>query len=624
MSKKRYSQRMYLFFCYGILITFVLCLFFTYFYIFYRSNTYSDTQAKSESLCASIENSVYTELQNMSTISMNIVYSNAIKKNFVNFSTSQAQGGAQIEDFSASRDSALTIYDIITSIIGPFQSASQVNLYTLNGICIGSGYFQRVTNVNFDNLPWFPETIARNGTKYISTPTVHNELPAGGDNQYIHKFISLTRVFFNSKGEQEGIVEVIQDCNRIFSLISELKQNNPTTSFYVYNERDELVYPYENPKEHTDNYIDIINKNKIKASNGKMIQLNASTKALICYRDIEAFGWTVVTSEPEHSVYQSLQSFKISFIIIITCSILFTLGLCFIISSRLTYPLRKLTNVTKKVTINRVLNSDKTMITSVDSSIKEISQLCESFRDMYDKLRDSSTEILLLKSEEIRAKLAATQSLINPHFLYNNLTSISIMAEEDMNEDIIKICHSLCDYFRYITSNDETAVPLEQEILYTEKYMDCMKMRYEDDFIYECTIKKETKGILIPKLILQPIVENAFKYAFDNAPPWHLNISSYLQDNNWIMSIEDNGGCLSDERREELLCEFLALDKKEELKSLKIGGMGLKSVYLRLQLLYGKQSIFNIDNTIPGKTIFVIGGPIHRSKEVFYEQHPQI
>ncbi|NRX18956.1 sensor histidine kinase YesM [Clostridium beijerinckii] len=123
------------------------------------------------------------------------------------------------------------------------------------------------------------------------------------------------------------------------------------------------------------------------------------------------------------------------------------------------------------VTIDRVLNENETLLVPINSNILEISELYQSFCDMYEKLRDSSHEILLLRSEETRAKLQATQSLINPHFLYNSLTNISIMAEEDMNSEIINICHALCDYFRYITTCDETAVPLSLEISYTENIL---------------------------------------------------------------------------------------------------------------------------------------------------------
>lgn len=618
-----YSQKSYLFFIYGLLVITLLSLFFISFYSFYSKNIYKDATTKSETLCASVHNSISTELKNMSTISMNIVYSNAIKKNFTSFAKNNTDK-IELDNFTASRENVLSIYDIITAIIGPFQSASQVNLYTLNGICIGSGYFQGVTNVNLKSIPWYKDTIEKNGTKNISTTTKYSNSIIKNDNNTKDQYLSLTRVFFNSTNEPEGIVEVLQNCNVIFSLISELKLKNPSTSFYIYNEKNELIYPSKTESINNINYIDIINANNLAPSVGSFVNVNNDENVLMSYQKIDSYNWTIITSEPKDIVFKSLHSFEQGFIILIIFSIFFTLLLCFIISSRLTSPLSKLTKATKKVTISRVLNEKELILTPFNSNIQEISELYKSFLDMYDKLKDSSQEILLLKSEETRAKLQATQSLVNPHFLYNNLTNISIMAEEKMNDDIIKICHALCDYFRYITICDETAVPLFQEILYTEKYIECMKMRYGQDFIYYSNIDESTKNILIPKLIVQPIVENAFKHGFSSSPPWNLKISSDIKDKRWLIHIEDNGGCLSDENKEKLLSYFYNININEELKSLRIGGMGLRNVYLRLQLVYSEHAIFEIDNSQKDKTIFTIGGPIYLNKEEFYEQYTQI
>ncbi|WP_297417282.1 sensor histidine kinase [Clostridium sp.] len=618
-----YSQKVYLFFIYGLLVIALLSLFFISFYSFYSKDIYKDAKTKSETLCTSVKNSVSTELNNISTISMNIVYSNAIKKNFTSFAKNNTDK-IELDNFSVSRENVLSIYDIITAIIGPYQSASQVNLYTLNGISIGSGSFQGVTNVNLSSIPWYDETINKNGGKNISTTTkLTNDIKK---NYYNSKdeYLSLTRLFFNSTNEPEGIVEVLQDYKVVFSLISELKSKNPSTSFYVYNEKNELVYPNKSDLTTDINYIDVIKSNNLAPSEGALANLGNNKNVLITYQKIEPYGWTVITSEPKDIVFRSLYTFEQGFIIIIILSIFFTLFLCFVISTRLTYPLSRLTNATKKVTINRVLSEKELILEPVNSNISEITELYKSFMEMYDKLRDSSHEILLLRSEETRAKLQATQSLVNPHFLYNNLTNISIMAEEDMNEDIIKMCHSLCDYFRYITASDETAVPLSEEIFYTEKYIDCMKMRYGDDLIYHSDIHKDTENILIPKLIVQPIVENAFKHGLCSSPPWYLNITSSIDDDKWLIHIEDNGGCLSDEKKEELLSTFHNLNKDKELKNLKIGGMGTKNVYLRLKLLYNENAIFEIDNSKNNKTIFTIGGPIYYNKEDFYGNYTQL
>lgn len=622
VNKFYYSQKTYLFFIYGILVTLLLSIFFTCFYSFYRNSIFSDARIKSESLSASIQNSLTTELNNISTISMNVVYSNAIKKNFTSFSNQYNSYNTNTSTFLSSRENVLSIYDIITAIMGPFQSAMQINLYTLNGTCIGSGYFQGVTQVNLSNLIWYKPTIDKNGSKHISKI---DKLP-NSQSLYIEnsEYLTLTRLFFNNNNEPEGIVEVIQDCDTIFSLTSELQQKNPTTSFYIYNENTELVYPYTISNNTHIDYLNLISKNSLASSSAEFIKTNNSKEFLVSYEKVEGYDWTIVTSEPKDVVFQSLNSFKLSFIIIMIFSVGFTLILCFMISSRITYPLSKLSHATSKITISNVLSEKENIISPIHSNIKEISELSTSFIEMYNKLRDSSHEILLLKSEETRAKLQATQSLLNPHFLYNSLTNISVMAEENMNEDIMRMCDSLCSYFRYISNNSENIISLYEEISFTEQYIECMKIRYGNDFIYHSDIKENTKDILIPKLIIQPFVENAFKHGFSTSPPWYLKISSKTDNNKWIIKIEDNGGCLSSEKRDELLSKFYTLDKNEELYSLKIGGMGLKNIYLRLKLLYGDESIFYIDNSLCGKTVFIIGGPVYTEKEDFYDDRTQI
>ncbi|NLP34194.1 MAG: sensor histidine kinase, partial [Clostridiales bacterium] len=257
LSKKRsYTQNMYLFFIYGLFILVLLTTFFTYFYRYNKSLLYDEAQRKSVDLCASISSSISTELDNMSTISMNIVYSNAIKSNFKEFAKTYRYSQVSLDNMFDSRDSILAIYDIITAIIGPFQSVSQITLYSMGGDSVGSGYFQRVTSIDFNKLDWYTPTMKLNGHKYISSPKVLLDLPAQGENQVSHKFISLTRLFFNEGHEPQGIVEVVQDCNQIFNLIPQLKKNNPNVTIYVYNDRGEIVYPYNQEVEQ--NYLSLI------------------------------------------------------------------------------------------------------------------------------------------------------------------------------------------------------------------------------------------------------------------------------------------------------------------------------------------------------------------------------
>lgn len=620
--QKRYSQKMYLFIIYGFFILILLGIFFAFTYTHYKTNMLTEAKKDLENLCVSVNNSIETQLDDLSTISMNIVYSNAIKTNFKEFSRLYQQTGDDPSTAIASREKAQAIHDIVTAIIGAYQTASDIKLYTMDGSYVEAGYYLKTASVDLKTLPWYEEVLELNGYKYFTDPFVSNEIPGKNGSRGTHKFISLIRLFLDSGGQPEGIVEVIQDCDEIFTLPAQLEDSNPDNHVYIYNSRNELVYPYT--KTTACDFYPEIKKNHLQESQSSMIQAEDKESYLVTYEQVPGYDWTVIVTKPRSAVYLPLHNYRTIFIGIGGLSILVTLIICFYISQQMTKPLQKLTAAASKITISRVLSEQKVNLTSADSRIQELSTLCESIRSMYEKLRSTSQEILLSKSEETRAKLQATQSLINPHFLYNSLTNISIMAEENMNDDIIRMCQALCDYFRYISSGQEMIVPLEKELFYTERYLECMKFRFGEEFEYHIQLESGTENVVIPKLIIQPIIENAFKYAFVYNPPWILHISAEITKDSWKLKIQDNGGCLSEEKKLELMTLYESLDMDEELKSMQIGGMGLKNVYLRLKLLYNDRAIFQIENSLPKRTIFIVGGPVYHSKEAYYEEHPQL
>lgn len=632
MSKisKRYSQTLYLFVVYGLFILALLVIFFVYTYSYYRSQTLESAKISQENMCASVQNSVDTQLDTLSTISMNMVYSNAVKSNFKEFSRTYQETGEDPQKMVASHEKALAIHDIVTAMIGAYQSASDIKLYTMDGSCVESGYRLSTRHVNITDKPWYDKVMSLNGHKYITTPTVDRTLPATGANHESQKFVSLVRLFFDSADEPEGIVEVIQDCNKLFSLATQLEQNNDGIRVYVYDSEGRLMYPYNLPEESSTaakdtapsvNYASLANTNRTASGSSRLITIPGEEPKLITRELLKDYGWNVIVTRTESSLYQPLYTFRKAFVLIMFISILLTLVICYFISKSFTEPLRNLTKVTGQITINRVLDEEKVDLTSADSRIKELSILCDAIRDMYEKLRSTSQEVLLSHHEETRAKLQATQSLINPHFLYNSLTSISVMAEEEMNEDIIRMCLALCDYFRYISSTKDMVVSLDEEIHYTKRYLECMQIRFSEELEYDISIPDNAQEIQIPKLITQPIVENAFKYAFTGRPPWKLAIHAEANGGNWLIKITDNGGNMSEERKRELLSLYENLEFNKELQSMQIGGMGLKNVYLRMRLIYGEDALFRIDTSVPNQTTFVLGGKIYYSKEDYYEQH---
>lgn len=137
-----------------------------------------------------------------------------------------------------------------------------------------------------------------------------------------------------------------------------------------------------------------------------------------------------------------------------------------------------------------------------------------------------------------------------------------------------------------------------------------MLIRFDSNLTYQYFVSDDVGDITIPKLLIQPLVENAFKHGFQGEPPWNLSVKAYKENENWLISVTNTSGSLSDETRKKLLDDFDALLPFAKLPPLKIGGMGLKTVALRLRLLYGEKAVFKIDNSTPDQTVFSVGGPL--------------
>lgn len=183
------------------------------------------------------------------------------------------------------------------------------------------------------------------------------------------------------------------------------------------------------------------------------------------------------------------------------------------------------------------------------------------------------------------------QNQINPHFLYNTLECIRGQALEAGIQDIAETVHALSLFFRYSISVKGDYVTMENEIENVQNYLTIQNYRFRDRFSTEILIDEEEKNTIlsckVPKLILQPIVENAVNHAFsgklDRHPCITIRICRSEQDIHIIVS--DNGTGMS-EKSLFALQESIYREKEKETSGIHTG-IGLRNVHMRIQLLYG-------------------------------------
>ncbi|MGT2799421.1 cache domain-containing sensor histidine kinase [Streptococcus marmotae] len=214
----------------------------------------------------------------------------------------------------------------------------------------------------------------------------------------------------------------------------------------------------------------------------------------------------------------------------------------------------------------------------------ELVDLAHQFNRMLDQI---DKLMLAVKEEEQNVRkyeLQALSSQINPHFLYNTLDTIVWMAEFNNSEKVVEVTKSLAKYFRLALNQGNEQIALKDEIDHVRQYLFIQKQRYGDKLTYEIEEDTRFDDFQLPKLVLQPLVENAIYHGIKEIKGQGLvRVSVEEREDFLVVSIYDNGR------------GFIAHDTTENLL-VKLGGVGLKNVDQRLRLQFGQDYHMEIDS----------------------------
>ena len=201
---------------------------------------------------------------------------------------------------------------------------------------------------------------------------------------------------------------------------------------------------------------------------------------------------------------------------------------------------------------------------------------------MAKRINDNIIKDYILKLNQKQTELKMLQFQINPHFLYNALNTISSIAQLQEVDYIPEIASGLSDMFRYNIDGREI-VTLREELTQTENYMGIQKIRFPERFFVEILVEEELMECKVLKFILQPIVENSYKYGFAEKRKKNiLRIHSYRDESNIIIVIEDNGAGIEENKVKkinEVWLESEDLKQQQELD---------RNVNARIKNYYGE------------------------------------
>lgn len=230
--------------------------------------------------------------------------------------------------------------------------------------------------------------------------------------------------------------------------------------------------------------------------------------------------------------------------------------------------------------------------------MEQVEELVEKYASK--RTRKNSAQVF-----DKQAELTALQSQINPHFLYNTLESIRGQALIDDNAEIARMVEALAAFFRYSISRTGNLVTLRDELANINNYMLIQRYRFNNRFSLEIIIDEEDEAaydFLIPRLIIQPVVENAIFHGLEERMEGgKVTIEVIVTEENLILTISDNGRGIDGKELKELnnrIRSFEISSEDTNKGKTRNTGIALPNVHKRIQLLFGEEYGVNIYSTL--------------------------
>lgn len=561
-----------------------------------------------------IENNVtYTSdsfdqmVDSLDTASQNIIYSNLVKSHFAKY-LGYAENDAE-SDYNSLQNTKV-LNDLLVAIIGPNTLVDQTYLYGMDHGVFGVGRDNHARNESVKDRSWYDRVASTHGEKYIYVDKDLRLKPYSSYDEGSY-FLSLTRKYYNSLNVPQGYIETKKSMSEISSAISSLNLSY-NEKIYVFNESGDILFPYnENDysKEDAIVYRDICLDNNVpnrSLSKSKLVEM--SDTFILCQRSSYT-DFITIGVVSKNLLLGPAKDYLIQTIILLMLFGLIIAVVSYYIAKKISNPLGQIYSQISSfdVSSNNIVNN---VLPNIETSIIEINGLYNALLKMQRKTKEALEHELQLQNREMQSRMLALQAQMNPHFLYNSLATIQALADEGMTDEVYYLCQNISDILRYISSDSDQMVCLQDEIKHTKSYLECMKLRYNNELSYNINIPEEMMEYKIPKLCLQLIVENAIKFSTKKKGPWVIKIDGLMASSYWEIHITDNGPGFSAESLDTLQKEIDKIDKTGFLPNLKINGMGLMNIYIRFKLLYKGKHIFRLSNNVSEGARVTIGGAI--------------
>ncbi|MDF2923528.1 MAG: hypothetical protein K0R57_2442 [Paenibacillaceae bacterium] len=562
-------------FCFMITLPFLFSGYLTY--QKYSSNVERDAKAYSDQLTDQVNINLERYIREIERITISMYYDSNFVRILEAHNTNIASAYVPFEE-------RLRMNDIISSLVFDRTELEGVYIFALDGTLF-SNLSETISPIWFpDGSKWMDQVKQKDGGLVILPPVQWN--------YYLEKpreALAFARVIKNPLTNKTiGYVKIDLTSIGFEKILANVKMSK-MSKLLVFNENFQCIYPF--------------NEGSSSPSYAETVDMNTSNM-LKTVTATPVGGLTIVSTIPKDDLQADARQL-ISFTLWISAaSLIFAFIAAVITSNRLVKPVLHLQRKMRRVQKGDF--QERAQVYSND----EIGLLTEGFNNMVSQLDITIKEVYELKLREKEAELNSLQSQINPHFLYNTLESINMVAVKERNHDLSQVITSLGKLLRYTVNKQERFVYLKDELSFMQNYLNIQSFRLEEGLQTEIHMDFSHEYAMVPKLILQPLVENAIEHGMRSLP-FTIVITTKAVGQDLYIYVSDNGRGITPERRQ-LIQERLygpdrPLSKQTTEKNTK--GFALRNIHQRLVILYGEPYGLSIPDTNENGATFCIRMP---------------
>ncbi|WP_182299055.1 cache domain-containing sensor histidine kinase [Cohnella cholangitidis] len=589
-----------LFLSYTFIVTLVIATLSSFFYIRMSNVVWERSLESSRQMLQRVDAALSQSIRDLDRISAQVIYNPDFQNRFEETFDS-------VESYEVLNQKNAFVR-ILATLNGPSFIAQQINVFNLEGNFISFG----LKIDPYDNLKarigmldWVTPTLNKDGDKQINPPH-HDELFRSGELVY-----SLSRLFPHSASSSPKFVEVQQSYDKMEEIVGDarLQTNN---RLYIFDDEGRLFYPIMK-----DDQAPPFEWTSIPEMPSGVFHHVTETSdgegTVIGWLRSSFSGLTVVAAQPKHELLDPVNSLRNIVLTVTAAAEVLALLIAYWIASTITRPIRLILRDVRRLDLEQInLNTMAHNQKTYRKSTYEIQELHDGFISMKTRLNLSMDQMLNAQKRENLAHMRVLHNQLQPHFVFNTLSSIGVLAENSGADQAAAMSYKMMQMMEYISGSNAEPVELREELRYTENYLELMKLRYQDKFNYVMDVEEAMEQIVFPKFVLQPIVENCFAHGFNRIyPPWIIQIQvDQEEDGCWKLIIRDNGSGFHAEplKRINMFINELTHSTSGQLDrigSKGIGGMGLENAFMRLHLFYGGKAKFAIRNLDEGMELTI-------------------